>query len=312
MFGLARFLAIMGGLYYAMKQFDLRIEGHKLLALRLNDTTSGQPIILIHGVSLSPYFWLTDDLFLEHGPCYALSLPGHTPAGFPADFRAEDFTAEMIAHLMTAAIRELVGDQPVTLVGISTGGFTALNIAAYAPALVQRVISISGFAQGRWIGALGVYQRLARLGRIGKLLFKFGFALSQRSRAAFRNETWPFFVVHKQTFYAYPRLDQLIDDLYPHWKTQNMEATFLYCKVMPDIDISAILPNITARTLLLVGDRDPIVPPAQATLIAGHIPHAELSVFQEAGHLLFAENPAEYQRVIQDWLCRTSVNPALA
>ncbi len=39
------------------------------------------------------------------------------PAAFPPGFRREDLTAEMIARVLTGAIRELVGDQLVMLIG---------------------------------------------------------------------------------------------------------------------------------------------------------------------------------------------------
>jgi pimeloyl-ACP methyl ester carboxylesterase len=261
---------------------------------------------LLHGINLSPQFWLTDSVFIEHGPCYALSLPGHEPAAFPGGFAAEALTAELIARVLTGAIRGLVGDRPVTLAGISTGGFAALDIAAHTPGIARRVVSISGFAQGTWTGGLGVYQWLVRRGWVGKLLVKGGFALGRRSRKAFRDQVWPYFVADRQAFYTYPQLEVLIDNIYPNWKTHDLDAVILYYIAMPNTDISALLPRITAPTLALTGDRDPVVPPAQSRLIAQSIPNAELAVIQGAGHVLFAERPAEYERAIDSWLRKTS------
>jgi pimeloyl-ACP methyl ester carboxylesterase len=149
----------------------LHVEGHTLVALTLNEPdTLGHPVILIHGINSSVRFWGQDQIpaFLEQGPCYALSLPGHYPAAFPPGFQKEQLTAERIARVLAAAILELVGDRPVTLAGFSTGGFAALAIAAYAPQWVRRVISISGFCQGRWTGVLGTYRWLARQGVVGR------------------------------------------------------------------------------------------------------------------------------------------------
>lgn len=66
----------------------IQVEGHTLAALPLNPGASGEPIFLIHGISSSVYFWLSEPspLLLEQGPCYSLSLPGHYPAAFPAGF----------------------------------------------------------------------------------------------------------------------------------------------------------------------------------------------------------------------------------
>ena len=150
----------------------MQVEGHKLVALALNPDTPGQPIILLHGISHSIYVWVTDTIFLEHGPCYALSLPGHYPAAFPPNFGKEMITPEMIAHALTDAIRQLVGEQPVLLVGHSTGGFAALDTAAHTPEIAQRVISLAGFVQGKWYGLYGMQQWMARHGPIGKLIFE--------------------------------------------------------------------------------------------------------------------------------------------
>jgi pimeloyl-ACP methyl ester carboxylesterase len=284
---------------------ELTIDGHKLVALPLNPGAPGAPIVLLHGVNLTPHFWRTDEVFVAHGPCYALSLPGHYPAAFPAGFRAESLTAELIAQLLAAAIRELVADQPVTLVGISTGGFAALAIAAYAPTLARRVVCISGFAQGRWTGPLGFSQRLARLGPVGRALFKVVFRYTGRSRAAFRDEIWPHYVVDKPALYAYPRFEALIDDLYPCYQRLELDQLIHYYIAMPTIDISGLLPHVAAPTLVLAGDRDNTVPPAQARLIAERVPNAKLVMMAGASHLLFAERPVQYRQTIDDWLCTT-------
>ena len=73
---------------------------------------------------------------------------------FTLDFLQDSLTVEMIVHVLTAAIRNLVGNQSVILVGHSTGGFAALAIAAHTPEIVRCVVSISGFAQGIWTGML--------------------------------------------------------------------------------------------------------------------------------------------------------------
>ena len=74
---------------------------------------------------------------------------------------------------------------------------------------------------------------------------------------------------------------------------------------MPEIDISDWLPRITAPTLALTGDRDPIVPPAQAQQIAGLVKGAELAVIAGAGHLPFAEHATEYNAILAQWLAHS-------
>ncbi len=284
---------------------EMQIEGHKLLALSSNADASGCPIILLHGITSSVKTWIPDELSLlaRHGPCYALSLPGHYPAAFPPDFRQESLTAETIARVLTAAIRDLARDQPVVLIGHSTGGFAALAIAAHTPDIARCVVSISGFVQGRWTGLLGVYQRLIRRGLVGKFLFKLSYRANRWPRSWFR-ATLRVYAADSRKLFACPHLDAVIDSSLPYYRQLDLDAMAHYFTAMPDIDIESWLPRITAPTLVLAGDGDPIVPPAQSHLIAAQVPGAHLEVIEGVGHLPMFEDYVEYQRVVGGWLQR--------
>lgn len=284
----------------------IQIEGQTLAALELNPGATGEPIILLHGINLSPSFWLTDGVFIEHGPCYALSLPGHYPAAFPRGFQAELLTPELIARVLVGAIRALVGDRPVTLVGISTGGFAALSIAAHDPGLARRLICISGFAQGKWLGPLGFCQRCVQRGRLGRALAKALMQRSLRSFDSYRDEIWPYYVADRAALWAYPQLDALLKNTYSDIKQLDLDQAMLYYPVMFAADISDLLPRIGVATLVMVGDRDPTVPSEQAHLIAARVPGAEFAVLPGAGHLLSVERPTEYSRILHSWLDKTA------
>lgn len=282
----------------------LTVDGHRLAAVCLNPGAPGEPVILLHGITSSIYAWaLQPPYVLAQGPCYSLSLPGHFPATFPADLPPEALTAEMIARVLSVAIHELVGDRPVTLIGHSTGGFAALAAAAYAPALARRVVSVSGFAQGRWTGALGLYQKLVRSGAPGRAVYKAIYKLAGLSPALLRT-AMRIYVADARAFYAYHDLPELMRRAYPAFKQLDLDAMMHYFGRMPEIDISAMLPHITASLLILTGDRDPIVPPTQAQQIASLVKGAELVVIAGAGHLPFAERANEYNSVLSRWLAR--------
>jgi pimeloyl-ACP methyl ester carboxylesterase len=280
----------------------LRIAGHQLAALCLNPGASGEPVILLHGITSSLYAWaMQPPCVTAQGPCYSLSLPGHFPATFPANLPPESLTAEMMAHVLVAAIRALVGDRSITLIGHSTGGFAALAVAASTPALARRVISVSGFAQGRWTGALGLYQKLVRSGAPGRAVYKTIYKLAGLSPALLK-AAMRIYVADARAFYAYPDLPDMMRRAYPAFKQLDLDAMIHYFYRMPEIDIRDWLPRITAPTLALTGDCDPIVPPAQAQQIAGLVKGAELAVIAGAGHLPFAERATAYHDVLSRWL----------
>jgi pimeloyl-ACP methyl ester carboxylesterase len=75
---------------------------------------------------------------------------------------------------------------------------------------------------------------------------------------------------------------------------------------LADFDIRDDLPRITAPTLIVGGDRDPIIPLAHTREITERIPHAELVVLPNCGHMFFAEATETYQRLLVDWMTRTA------
>lgn len=67
------------------------------------------------------------------------------------------------------------------------------------------------------------------------------------------------------------------------------------------------LPQIKAPTLILHGDRDSIIPVANAHVLKDRIPGAELSVFADAGHLFTFEFPEESAGAVVEFLAKVPV-----
>ena len=102
--------------------------------------------------------------------------------------------------------------------------------------------------------------------------------------------------------YTYPHFRAVTDLSYDHFMKLDLDNMIMYFTVMPSLDIKEWLPRISAPTLVIAGDRDPIIPPVQARLIQKMIPHAELAMIRGGGHMLFAERPSEYQHTLRRWL----------
>ena len=64
------------------------------------------------------------------------------------------------------------------------------------------------------------------------------------------------------------------------------------------------LPSITAPTLILHGSNDRVVPTANAPLLAGRIPHAELYLVKNGRHMFFIEFRREVDCVVKAFLVR--------
>ena len=279
------------------------IDGHTMAALAFNEDRPGIPIVFIHGITSSIWFWTVGQtpLVTERFRWYALSLPGHHPATFPPGWQHADITPEMMAGVSVEAIRQVTGGGPVILVGHSTGGFSALNIAAHCPDMVRSVISVAGFAHGRWIGPLGLYQRMVRRGAVGRALYKAIYRFCFLNYAIFRTAVG-FYAADRHAALTNPVLDPALKIQYPQARQLNLDAMIGYFARMPDIDITDRLAQITAPVLALAGEADPIVPPDQARVIAETVPNGTLTLVPGAGHLVMLERGAAYHAAITDWL----------
>lgn len=69
------------------------------------------------------------------------------------------------------------------------------------------------------------------------------------------------------------------------------------------------LPEITAPTLVLAGDADPMVLPENARILASRIPRAELELFPALRHGFNAEQPDRVNRVVLNFLARHAAQP---
>ncbi|MDE2571702.1 MAG: alpha/beta hydrolase [bacterium] len=67
-----------------------------------------------------------------------------------------------------------------------------------------------------------------------------------------------------------------------------------------------VLKTVTVPALIVTGDRDDRILPANSEHIAREIPGAELAVIPHAGHLPQLDNPAAFEAALAAFLGRTS------
>lgn len=274
----------------------LSVKGHKIAARLFNPNAENVPLICIHGITSSVEFWTVGQLdWVKRGKQWiALGLPGHFPSEFPAGFKPEDLTPELIAELLWGALDQLIGDQPVVVGGHSTGGFAAVAMAAKKPDRVKGVFSISGFVHGKWTGVLSLLQTFARLGTLGRFLFRTNFRVLASSYWVFMFAA-RFYAKDVPAMYTCRTLYPTNDRTFPHYQQLDLEAMLAWFSRMPDTDISDWLPKIKVPTLVIHGAADPIVPFKQGKLIAEGVQNGELVSVEGCGHLPMAERTELYE-----------------
>jgi len=286
-----------------MPEHLLEIAGQKIAAQSYNEQAAGAPIVFIHGITASIDMWrhcLPNEI--RNGRYWiSLSLPGHAPSRLPENFVADDVTAEMFDRVHIGAIRQLVGDRPVALVGWSTGGFSALNLAARHPESVTSVMSIAGFAHASHKGVITRMQRLVRKGRSGRRAFQFIWSF-------LGNQRWAFDLalrqgaVNRAEYRRSPITRTTLDGWQQALRNHDLERLATLFERLGDIDIRDLLPGIQVPTLIVGGDRDPYVPLDHTQVLAESIPDAELIIWPGVGHMFFSECTIEFQRLLCSWL----------
>ena len=67
-------------------------------------------------------------------------------------------------------------------------------------------------------------------------------------------------------------------------------------------DSRPLLSAIAVPTAIIVGDADPLTPPALSKEMAGLIPQARLTIAKDCGHVVTLERPAELNAALAAWL----------
>jgi 3-oxoadipate enol-lactonase len=69
-------------------------------------------------------------------------------------------------------------------------------------------------------------------------------------------------------------------------------------------DTTAWLPNIKCPTLIMVGEKDMVTPPAAAQAMKDKIPNSELYIIPNAAHLSNMENPEEFNKHLVEFVAK--------
>lgn len=68
------------------------------------------------------------------------------------------------------------------------------------------------------------------------------------------------------------------------------------------VDLTHLMPKITAQVLLVWGDRDADTPPDHGRVMEARIPGAGLAMIQNAGHFCFLDNWGQFSAVLRAFL----------
>jgi len=289
-----------------VKEGFVKSEGHRLAYLAINEHLARheQPsIVFIHGVLASVNFWLdcVPPSFKKDRAWYSLSLPAHHPSIVPKDFSPDQVNEQWLFRLMNGALEELLGEKKAIIIGHSTGGFVALNLAIHQAPNVIGIVSVAGFHSGHWGGVEGLLVKLAGMGKWAKSLFVFNIALAKRSHFIQR-EFATQLAYNRSAYRSNPLSQRMIDNMRPNTCQQDPASLFPLFNGIGPLEIADQLHKIRTQCYIFAGTHDPVVAAEQSLVLASSIQHAKTIVFRNVGHMPFIEDTAAYFSALEQAL----------
>lgn len=279
------------------------VKAAGMTCLVFNEEAPGTPIILLHGLLCSIYFWYPKHLSIfGNRPIYSIALPGHYPS--PALMAGERITPDTLVTAVMAQIDALIGNRGFVLVGHSTGAHAALLVAASRPDRVEGVVSIGGSLCGKEEGGIyGAFQWLGKFGTLGQYLIAFGLkfnALSVGIHKVFMRDV----VAEPKKFFEDPDAHDYVDYYFPAQKAISGLSMARYFSDLVDLDLRPYMPKVAAPALVLSGNQDPYVSISRTEELSAALPDSDMALIDRSGHLPMFENWPKYQSAITSFMDR--------
>ena len=237
---------------------------------------AGSPVIYLHGYERHPGGAPFLERLAAHHLVYAPEQPGYGTSTGLSEVR-DIFDLVLFYRRLIAGW----GHDSVAVVGHSTGGMLAAELAIVAPELVDKLILVDAF--GLWIDDLPT-------------LDPFGPA------ALVAQATW-----HDPQRRPDPEPTIFVDD--PDdpagrqmFEAQNRAAATKLMWPIAERGLRRRLPYLATPTLIVHGASDGLLPLRYATEMRELIPGSKLRVIEHAGHYPMIEQESEFLAHVEDFL----------
>lgn len=281
------------------------LHGHRMSYVEACPTTTGgddpadqEVVVLVHGIAGSAGTWADVLAISERNGCphrlIAPDMLGHgESAGAGGDFSLGAY-ANGLRDLLA-----VLGHRRVTVVGHSLGGGVAMQFAYQFPEMCSRLVLVASGGLGRTVSPALRFAALPGFGTVFPMMARTG-VLSlwvQAMRVAAQVPgvdpvSWREYARHAESLRERAHLDAFVDTVRALIgpSGQRVDGT-------DRLYLTAGLP-----TLIVWGDKDPVLPVGHARRAATLIPHARTEVFAGAGHFPHCDEPERFTRLLDEFI----------
>ncbi len=241
---------------------------------------NGFPVVLLHGGYASSTMWFANiaDLSATYR-VYAIDTLGEPGKSMPTQANA---SRQACANWLVGVMDQL-GISKAHVIGLSRGGWMAINLALHAPERLEKIVLLSPAAS--FISLSPFFQTLSKV--VIRLPVK------AILKAVLYAWVAPGFVVN-----AVFESQFILGLLYWNWAV-NARG---YSGVMPSVFRAEELGKLCMPVLMLIGDHDKLNPPGVIERARQMIPYIEAAVVPDAGHMLSIEQPERVDAYILEFL----------
>jgi pimeloyl-ACP methyl ester carboxylesterase len=268
-------------------------------AINLIDIGDGPPLVFIHGLGGSWQNWLENiPHFARTHRVIALDLPGFGESEMPR----EEISIEGYARIVETLLQQLGIDKAI-VVGNSMGGFIGAEMTVHYPVRVDRLVLVSAAGLSR---DQIVKDPFVRSARYTKILLTWGTLQAQQlelvRRPRLRAALLWMIAAHPEKIPAVLALEQI--------RGAGKPGFFPALEALKSYELGQGLREIQARTLIVWGDKDLLVPVRYADEFQRMIPGSRKVIFEDTGHVPMFERPARFNREVDRFLAEAGEGAA--
>jgi pimeloyl-ACP methyl ester carboxylesterase len=278
---------------------DIAVQGIRTRVFEVDPRNEVTPLILLHGGGVDSALVSFGSALVALGQrrrVIAPDLPGYGETEFPQSAFSIPWYGDWVKDLISG-----YGFDRVDLGGLSLGGWITLEVAISHRDVVRRIVAINPGGITEKFKFMRTAKWVANHPRLENRMDRFSVSMGRR---LIRMQLRASLGVKN----ASALTDELIDAVIISGKRPRAGEAFAatqrwaFNAGSEGLSLVSKLPQIRARTLIIAGRDDKLVPVADSIRASQRVPGGDLLVLEPCGHWLVRECPTEFVHAVNQFL----------